>query len=232
MSQDDHVVWGNIEVSTSSSVISASKTPVLGHITRIAESDVSSSMQLSTSGAPSPANEPGNSVFHLQGDVEDKDAKDHISALLAGYRSDQGAGLPRASSSKTKSPTAEAVHALLVEAGLERYWSQGSRAHTHGGCRPCHYWHTASGCRSSADCNFCHLPHARRTDAKSKRDASRQLAAEISDEYVDKSLALLTSRSPVLQAALQQRIMDRIGGKSPTPMPKPAPSARTHILSL
>mmetsp|Transcript_29320 Transcript_29320/g.83391 ORF Transcript_29320/g.83391 Transcript_29320/m.83391 type:complete len:219 (-) Transcript_29320:41-697(-) len=218
MSQEEHVAWGNAEVSTSSSAISRTRAP---SAPCDVSTSISSSMQPSTSGNPSPAN------------LEDKHAKDHTSAFCSGYRSEPRIGLPRSSSSKSKVPKAEAVQALLVEAGLERYWSQGSRTHTLGGCRPCHYWHTASGCRSGADCNFCHLPHARTTDAKSKRDASRNLAAEISDQYVEKSLELLTSRSPVLQAALQQRLMHQPSGESLAPMrPRPVPPKRSHILSL
>jgi len=236
---DEHIVWGNIEVSTSSSV-ATSKTPVAaGHITRIADSDLSSSMKTSTSGAPSTPNDPSNWVLELQGRASQgnalhEESSGQMRALLSGFPTEPESAAPRARTSRAKLPTAEAVRALLVDAGLQRCWSQGSHPHAQGSCRPCHYWHTASGCRSGADCSFCHLPHARRTDAKSKRDASRKLAAEIPDEYVDKSLELLTSRSPVLEAALQQRLMDRrLSGQSPATMGhRPSPSARTHILSL
>mmetsp|Transcript_41571 Transcript_41571/g.117744 ORF Transcript_41571/g.117744 Transcript_41571/m.117744 type:complete len:216 (-) Transcript_41571:129-776(-) len=199
-----HVVWGSIDVS-GSSVSSCSATPVgrsRDHVVILPVSDSDKSSAVTVSGQ--------SGSPPISGAKEDK-AKD------AGEVDDADG--------------TETIRKFLVKARIEHLWSEGGRQHVQGTCRPCHFFHTGS-CRNGQSCRFCHLPHAKRTDAKTKRDMCRQLAVEVLDDDVGQSLDLLCSHSPVLRTALQKRLHQDSPATCQTPSPRCATESRANILSL
>mmetsp|Transcript_13215 Transcript_13215/g.38084 ORF Transcript_13215/g.38084 Transcript_13215/m.38084 type:complete len:165 (+) Transcript_13215:169-663(+) len=100
----------------------------------------------------------------------------------------------------------QVVRHFLAELGLENHWSEGSTYHLQNRCRPCHYWHTLGGCTKGSACRFCHLPHAKATDAKTKRDMCRRLAAAIEDQQSERGIDILATRSKFLRGLLEQRM--------------------------
>lgn len=95
---------------------------------------------------------------------------------------------------------------------LREFWSEGSKLHGRGPCRPCHYFHTRSGCKHGPACKFCHIPHTKKSHprpSQSQRMLCRRFVAALAQlqqtrpDACETLNSALGSRSSYLQCLLK-----------------------------
>lgn len=132
------------------------------------------------------------------------------------------------------------VEQVLSNVGL---WSQGSRAHFHGSCKPCHYIHTSAGCKENLRCPYCHIPHTDARMAKgklciSKRVHCKMVVSALMDcpgtslNEVRSLAAVVCNRSAYTQTILEERLRScgEISDVHGYPPPS-VPSAGEHMFA-
>jgi len=82
---------------------------------------------------------------------------------------------------------AEVVQRVLSDAG---FWSEGSKNHGRGRCRPCNYFNSREGCKAGEACTFCHLPHTGNSSGHGsismwRRLTCKKLAALIQSRFAE-----------------------------------------------
>jgi len=127
--------------------------------------------------------------------------------------------VPQRATSSTATPVLAAakpsVDDRIVQA-LSRVglWSDGSKHHTQGKCKPCHYIFSTNGCANSDDCEFCHVPH---TDSTSKlkpnlakRLHCKQVCRTVKENFAEdpvtyaRAMQMLCTKSIMLRQTLEQ----------------------------
>jgi len=124
-------------------------------------------------------------------------------------------------------------------AALAEFWSEGSRIHAEGCCKPCHYVHIGEGCVKGASCEFCHLPHLRKNKArpcKTKRQHCKRFVtalANIADVQPGRFRAGMEAagaNNPQVRELLLACDASNTQGSSPSATC--SPSRRKVVLSL
>jgi len=101
-------------------------------------------------------------------------------------------------------------------------WSEGSKSHQSGQCRPCAWFFKEKGCSLGRDCNFCHqCPDGQvRTRRKAKDEELRRQRQE-----KEERIALRPGRVSFAAQSLHA------GGHEPFPQAWPEPESRASSLT-
>mmetsp|Transcript_67237 Transcript_67237/g.180667 ORF Transcript_67237/g.180667 Transcript_67237/m.180667 type:complete len:289 (-) Transcript_67237:76-942(-) len=97
---------------------------------------------------------------------------------------------------------------------VDNNWSEGTKLHPFGLCKPCLFVHCRSGCSSSRQCQFCHAEHAASVISSLRGRPLKEDLSAISEapsqQAIEAAFRLSTRHAPKAREILQRSMKDRI----------------------